>query len=138
MLIVLLYSLAATWLAVYGLHVLLLVIQYVRHRGDQPRTLDLTHEPIVTVQLPLYNEPAVVERIIDAAARLDWPRERLHIQVLDDSTDRTTALARSRVEAHRARGLNIELIHRSHRTGYKAGALANGLTFDAERIHRHL
>jgi cellulose synthase/poly-beta-1,6-N-acetylglucosamine synthase-like glycosyltransferase len=127
MLIVVLYSLAATWLAVYGLHVLLLVIQYVRHRGDQPRTLDLMHEPVVTVQLPLYNEPAVVERIIDAAARLDWPRDRLHIQVLDDSTDRTTALARSRVEVHRACGLNLELIHRSHRTGFKAGALANGL-----------
>ena len=128
MFVVILYSIAATWLAVYGLHVLLLVIQYWRHRHDQAQTRILIEEPRVTVQLPLYNEAAVVERIIDAVANLDWPRDRLQIQVLDDSTDRTTALARSRVEAHRARGLNIELIHRTNRTGYKAGALANGLT----------
>jgi cellulose synthase/poly-beta-1,6-N-acetylglucosamine synthase-like glycosyltransferase len=128
MLIILLYSIAATWLAVYGLHVLLLVIQYGRHRNDQPRIVELADWPAVTVQLPLYNEPAVVERIIDAAANLDWPHDRLQIQVLDDSTDRTTALARSRVEAHRARGLDIELIHRANRQGFKAGALANGLT----------
>lgn len=128
MLIVMLYSIAASWLAVYGLHVLLLVIQYWRHRQDQTRTIDLTAYPIVTMQLPLYNEPTVVERIVDAVAQLDWPHDRLQIQVLDDSTDRTTTLARSRVEFHRARGLDIELIHRTHRAGYKAGALANGLT----------
>ena len=67
MLLVILYSLAATYLALYGMHALLLVIQYGRHRHDQPRTIDLIHNPIVTVQLPLYNEPSVVERIIDAA-----------------------------------------------------------------------
>ncbi len=128
MLVVILYSIAATWLAVYGLHVLLLVVQYGRHRHDRLQTVDLTTCPHVTVQLPLYNEPTVVERIIDAVANLDWPQAQLQIQVLDDSTDRTTALARSRVEAHRARGLDIELIHRTHRTGFKAGALATGLT----------
>lgn len=127
MLIIILYSIAATWLAVYGLHVLLLVIQYWRHRGDRPRTVDLADWPVVTVQLPLYNEPAVVERIIDAAVGLDWPRDRLQIQVLDDSTDRTTALARSRAEALRARGVDIEVIHRANRQGFKAGALAHGL-----------
>jgi cellulose synthase/poly-beta-1,6-N-acetylglucosamine synthase-like glycosyltransferase len=127
MLLVILYSLAATYLAIYGIHVLLLVIQYGRHRHDQPGTIDLTRPPIVTVQLPLYNEPSVVERIIDAAADLDWPRDRVQIQVLDDSTDRTTALARSRVEFHRARGVDIDLIHRADRRGFKAGALAHGL-----------
>lgn len=131
MLMVVLYFIAATWLAVYGLHVLLLVIQAWRHRGDVPPTVALTDLPegwpTVTVQLPLYNEPTVVERVIEAAARLDWPRDRLQIQVLDDSTDRTAALARSRVEAQRARGLDIELIHRARRDGFKAGALANGL-----------
>jgi cellulose synthase/poly-beta-1,6-N-acetylglucosamine synthase-like glycosyltransferase len=127
MLLVILYSLAATYLAIYGIHVLLLVVQYGRHRHDRPRTIDLADNPSVTVQLPLYNEPSVVERIIDAAANLDWPRDRLQIQVLDDSTDRTTALARSCVEFHRARGVNIELIHRVDRSGFKAGALANGL-----------
>jgi cellulose synthase/poly-beta-1,6-N-acetylglucosamine synthase-like glycosyltransferase len=128
MLIVILYSIAATWLAVYGLHVLLLVVQYGRHRHDRLPTVDLTTSPSVTVQLPLYNEPTVVDRIIDAAANLDWPCDRLQLQVLDDSTDRTTALARTRVEVHRGRGLDIELIHRPHRAGFKAGALANGLT----------
>ncbi len=127
MLLVILYSLAATYLAIYGLHVLLLVVQYLRHRRDPQHIVELTSHPIVTVQLPLYNEPAVVERIIDAAANLAWPRDRLQIQVLDDSTDRTTALARSRVEFQRSRGVNIELIHRTHRGGFKAGALAHGL-----------
>jgi cellulose synthase/poly-beta-1,6-N-acetylglucosamine synthase-like glycosyltransferase len=108
--------------------VLLLVVQYWRHRRDRPRTIDLVDTPIVTVQLPLYNEPSVVERIIDAAANLDWPRDRLQIQVLDDSADRTTTLARLRVEFHRARGVDIDLIHRSDRGGFKAGALANGLS----------
>ncbi len=127
MLLVILYSLAATYLAIYGIHVLLLVVQYGRHRHDRPRTIDLVDSPTVTVQLPLYNEPSVVERIIDAAASLDWPCDRLQIQVLDDSTDRTTALARVRVEFHRARGVDIDLIHRGDRGGFKAGALANGL-----------
>ncbi len=127
MLIIILYSIAATWLAVYGLHVLALVIQYGRHRHDRSCTIELTDNPSVTIQLPIYNEPAVVERIIDAAANLDWPRDRLQIQVLDDSADRTTALARTRVEFHRAQGIDIELIHRAHRSGYKAGALAHGL-----------
>jgi cellulose synthase/poly-beta-1,6-N-acetylglucosamine synthase-like glycosyltransferase len=70
---------------------------------------------------------SVVERIIDAVANLEWPGDCLQIQVLDDSTDRTTALARSRVEFHRVRGIDIEAIHRSDRNGFKAGALANGL-----------
>jgi cellulose synthase/poly-beta-1,6-N-acetylglucosamine synthase-like glycosyltransferase len=127
MLIVILYSIAATWLAVYGLHVLALVVQYWRHRHDRLPTLQLADEPPITVQLPLYNEPSVVERIIDAVAKLDWPRDRLQIQVLDDSTDRTTLLARTRIDFHRNAGLDVELIHRTHRSGYKAGALANGL-----------
>ena len=127
MLIVILYSIAATWLALYGLHVLLLVIQYARHRHDRTPIVPWAECPLVTVQLPMYNEPDVVERVIDAAANFDWPRDRLQIQVLDDSTDRTTALARLRVDFHRARGIDIELLHRTHRSGYKAGALTAGL-----------
>ncbi|CAG0934757.1 cellulose synthase (UDP-forming) [Thermoflexales bacterium] len=127
MLLVILYTLAATYLAIYGIHVLLLVIQYWRHRRDPLRTINLVDRPCVTVQLPLYNEPSVVERIIDAAANLDWPHDRLQIQVLDDSTDRTTSLARARVELQRACGVDIDLIQRHERSGFKAGALANGL-----------
>ena len=104
MLMVVLYSIAATWLALYGLHVLLLVIQAWRHRGDVPLTLALPDSPedwpTVTVQLPLYNEPTVVERVIDAAADLEWPHARLQIQVLDDSTDRTTRSGKASRRAH--------------------------------------
>ncbi|TGE24695.1 glycosyltransferase [Hymenobacter aquaticus] len=84
--------------------------------------------PRVTVQLPLYNEVFVVERIITAAARLDYPADRLHIQVLDDSTDETVALAAAAVARFRAQGLRIDQVRRPDRTGYKAGALAYGLT----------
>jgi hypothetical protein len=82
----------------------------------------------VTVQLPLYNERHVVERLIDAACALDYPRDRIEIQVLDDSTDDTTGRARARVALHRARGTEVTLIHRRVRHGYKAGALAAGLS----------
>ena len=83
--------------------------------------------PRVTVQLPIYNERYVVERLIDTVAALDYPRERLEIQVLDDSTDDTVELAAERVRVHREAGLDIVHIRREQRTGYKAGALAYGL-----------
>ena len=83
--------------------------------------------PRVTVQLPLYNEQNVVERVIDATAALDYPPERLHIQVLDDSTDATVALAAGRVAHYAAQGLCISHVRRPTREGYKAGALRYGL-----------
>ena len=83
--------------------------------------------PTVTVQLPIYNERHVVERLIDAACRLSHPRHLLQIQVLDDSTDETTALARRRAREWRRRGIDITVLHRTTRRGYKAGALAAGL-----------
>ena len=83
--------------------------------------------PRVTVQLPLYNEQNVVERVIDAAAALDYPAHLLHIQVLDDSTDVTVALAGARVAHHTAQGLRISHVRRPSREGYKAGALRHGL-----------
>lgn len=85
------------------------------------------HWPSVTVQLPIYNELFVVERLIDAACSLHYPPDRLTIQVLDDSTDETTALARARVAHHAARGKQIAHIVRADRGGFKAGALAAGL-----------
>ncbi|WP_046242660.1 glycosyltransferase [Hymenobacter terrenus] len=91
--------------------------------------------PRVTVQLPLYNEQNVVERVIDAAAALDYPPEQLHIQVLDDSTDATVALAAARVTHFTALGLRISHVRRLGREGYKAGALRYGLDFtDGEFI----
>jgi len=83
--------------------------------------------PVITVQLPIYNERYVVQRLIDAVVRLEYPREKLEIQVLDDSTDETTAIARELIEAYRRAGTDIALLHRTTRTGYKAGALRDGL-----------
>jgi cellulose synthase/poly-beta-1,6-N-acetylglucosamine synthase-like glycosyltransferase len=85
------------------------------------------HLPIVTVQIPLRNERYVVQRILAAVAAFDWPRERLEIQVLDDSDDDTTALARAEVERLQTQGYTITLMHRQHHSGHKAGALAAGL-----------
>jgi len=98
-----------------------------RARPWPPAPPALSAWPLVTVQLPLYNEPRVVERLLDAAAALDYPRERLRIQVLDDSTDETVALAAARVAHYRGHGLPITHLRRATRPGYKAGALAHGL-----------
>ena len=115
-------------LAVYGWHRYYLVYLYMKHRDQQPvpkGTLDTL--PRVTVQLPIYNEMYVADRLIDAVCRLDYPRERLEIQVLDDSTDETTQVAEQAVRRNAATGVNITYIHRTDRTGYKAGALDAGL-----------
>src|SRR6202030_1081504 len=83
--------------------------------------------PRVTIQLPIYNERYVIERLVDSVARFDYPRELLEFQVLDDSTDETQQVARACVERYQALGLSIHYLHRTDRTGYKAGALAEGL-----------
>jgi cellulose synthase/poly-beta-1,6-N-acetylglucosamine synthase-like glycosyltransferase len=83
--------------------------------------------PDILVQLPLYNEGPLVERVLHAVAALDWPRDRLFVQVLDDSTDGSLALSRAAVEYWTAEGLRVEVEHRTQRTAYKAGALAAGL-----------
>lgn len=91
--------------------------------------------PRVTVQLPIYNELYVVERLIDTCAALDYPLDRLHIQVLDDSTDETTALAAAHIAQHQSRGLRIDHVRRPDRQGFKAGALRHGLNLtDGEFI----
>jgi cellulose synthase/poly-beta-1,6-N-acetylglucosamine synthase-like glycosyltransferase len=123
----LLYLFAATILAIYGFNTCLIALLYWRKRGAGIAQPPLAEMPRVTVQLPIYNELYVVERLIDAAAALDWRRDRLQIQVLDDSDDETTAIAQARVEHQRRRGVNIALIRRADRAGFKAGALAAGL-----------
>lgn len=115
-------------LSLYGGHRLSLVRRWWQARRAAPVTPPLPQDlPGVTVQLPLFNEANVVERIIDSVAALDWPRDLLQIQVLDDSTDETTGLAHEVVTRWRARGLDISLLHRTDRTGFKAGALEAGL-----------
>ena len=129
-LILILYVGAALLLALYGVHTLVLTWIYWRRcrRRQDPAPPPLTETPDVTVQLPIYNEAHVVQRLIEAVARLDWPRERLHIQVLDDSDDETTALAEASVQGWRRQGVDVALLRRPTRAGYKAGALAYGLT----------
>ena len=115
-------------IAVYGFHRYVLVYLYCKHRNTRHAAADLPATlPRVTVQLPMYNEDLVAERVIDAAAKLDWPRDRLEIQVLDDSTDHSADIARAAVEHWAAKGLDIKYLHRTDRTGYKAGALAEGM-----------
>ena len=115
-------------LAVYGMHRYKLVYLYCKHRSRVHKPAEqLETLPPVTVQLPMYNEDLVAERIIDAACRLDWPRDRLEVQVLDDSTDGSKFIAREAVRRWAERGVDIKYLHRSDRTGYKAGALAEGM-----------
>ncbi|UCG34146.1 MAG: glycosyltransferase [Phycisphaerales bacterium] len=122
------YFLVLGVLCVYGLHRYSLVWLYYRHRSREPRLTSCFRElPTVTVQLPMYNEPAVARRIIEAAAALDYPRDRLEIQVLDDSTDDTVRIVTETVERLRQRGVDAVYLHRDDRTGFKAGALAEGL-----------
>ncbi len=83
--------------------------------------------PIVTVQLPVYNERYVVERLIDTVCRFDYPRDRLEIQVLDDSTDESRQIAEARVSHWKREGFNITHLCRTNRVGFKAGALEAGL-----------
>jgi len=115
-------------LSLYGLHRAYLVVLYFRHAQQAAQEVAPPADlPAVLVQLPLYNEPYVVEELLAAVSRLDYPRDRFHIQVLDDSTDDTTALARRAVAHLREAGISADLLHRDNRLGYKAGALAAGL-----------
>src|SRR5262245_42835190 len=115
-------------LAVYGWHRYYLVYLYMRNRHKEPKAgPPLSPMPVVTVQLPLYNEMYVADRLIEAVSRLDYPRELLEIQVLDDSTDETRSIAEQTVRRLAAEGVDIKFFHRSDRRGYKAGALEEGL-----------
>ncbi len=117
-------------LALYGAYRIKQVFDFWRYRRLQPVPKHLFAEdelPIITVQLPLFNEMYVVERLLAAVAAVDYPRERLEIQVLDDSTDETREVASRAVERYRAEGFDISFIHRDDWTGFKAGALENGM-----------
>jgi len=119
------YVLLMGLICLYGLHRYWLVYLFHRHRRDAPQPAGRFEDlPCITVQLPMFNEGAVAERIIDAACALDYPADKLQIQVLDDSTDGSAELARARAEHWRQQGLDIDYHHRTDRTGYKAGALA--------------
>lgn len=120
---------AAAVLALYSGSFFIIIAIYLRTRRRTPVPPDVPDDDLlsVTLQLPVYNERHVIGRLIEAVGALDYPRDRLYIQVLDDSTDDTTSLLRQKVAQCRAAGLNITLIRRPDRAGYKAGALAYGL-----------
>ena len=123
------YFVVLVLLATYGLHRYALV--YLYYKNKRCRTLDPANQfpelPRVTVQLPIFNEQFVVDRLLQAICRLEYPREKLEIQVLDDSTDETVEVARGLVEHYAAQGYPITHYHRTNRAGFKAGALHEGL-----------
>jgi len=124
-----LYTAALLYIFLFSLGQLHLTWHYRKRKNvssEHPK-LDLSDAPRVTVQLPIFNELYVVERLIDAVAKFDYPREKLEIQVLDDSTDSTTELISKKVKTLRAQGLDISHVRREDRSGFKAGALQHGL-----------
>ena len=122
------YICAVIGLALYGAAGLLTMFLFFRHRQDElPVVAEPEAWPKVTVQLPIFNERFVVEQLIHTAVRMEYPREKLQIQVVDDSTDDTTDTAARLVAHYQQQGVHIQLIHRANRVGYKAGALAEAL-----------
>ena len=122
------YLICALLLTLYAIGAMILLVTYLRHRKNSIAVQPVSEWPAVAVQLPIYNELYVVDRLLEAVAAMDYPRDRLIVQVLDDSTDETTAVVTDKVTSLQADGLNIQHIRRGTRAGYKAGALAHGLT----------
>jgi cellulose synthase/poly-beta-1,6-N-acetylglucosamine synthase-like glycosyltransferase len=121
------YLTVLTLICIYGAHRYFLVLLYYRVRGRVPTPQrQFTELPPVTIQLPMYNEQFVAQRIIERACEIDYPRDRLQIQVLDDSTDETQEIAQRTVARLRSEGHDIVYLHRQNRKGYKAGALEEG------------
>src|SRR5437868_8641098 len=115
-------------LSAYGVHRYFIIYLFLKNRKRAPVPAGRFEQlPVVTVQLPIFNEVYVVERLLRSVSKLDYPRDRLQIQVLDDSTDDTREIIADCAAELRERGFDVELIHRVDRTGFKAGALERGL-----------
>jgi cellulose synthase/poly-beta-1,6-N-acetylglucosamine synthase-like glycosyltransferase len=123
------YFIVLVILAAYGAHRYWLVYLYYKHKNKKTTEPSAHFEdlPRVTVQLPIFNEQYVVDRLLDAVCRLEYPKDKLDIQLLDDSTDQTVEVARLLVERYAALGNPIVYLHRDNREGFKAGALEAGL-----------
>ncbi|MCU1269564.1 MAG: glycosyl transferase, family 2 [Acidobacteriaceae bacterium] len=123
------YFVVLILLATYGIHRYTLVYLYYKNKKNQTTEPEekFSELPRVTVQLPIFNEQFVIDRLLQAICRLDYPREKLEIQVLDDSTDETVDVASGLVEYYAAQGYPVTYHHRSNRAGFKAGALHEGL-----------
>jgi cellulose synthase/poly-beta-1,6-N-acetylglucosamine synthase-like glycosyltransferase len=144
------YIVSLTILFIFGSHGFNMIYFYFktfrkRKENLNPEDFQLKEFPLVTIQLPLYNERYVITRLIDAVLRIEYPRERVEFQILDDSTDDTTEIIAEHIKKYIEQGYDIKLIHRTNRKGYKAGALKEGLEtakgefvaiFDADFIPR--
>ena len=134
------YFIVLILLAGYGMHRYVLVYLYYKHKKN--RTIDpaacFEQLPRVTVQLPIFNEQYVVERLLDSICKLKYPREKLDIQVLDDSTDETVAVARNLVERYAALGQSHQLSSPNQSRGLQSGSAGRGPENSQGRIRRHL
>jgi len=140
------YVFSLSVLFLFGSHGFVMIFYYFRNKDKRPvGSENLDEKPMVTVQLPVYNELYVVERLIDAVCALDYPKDRLEIQVLDDSNDETVDVVAASVEQWRTLGFDIVQVRRDNRVGFKAGALRHGMTlakgefiaiFDADFVPR--
>jgi len=128
------YIVCLVYITVYCLLQFHLLLHYTRgklkDRKSHSTSLELNgNKPFVTIQLPVFNEYFVVERLIDNICKLDYPKDCMEIHVLDDSTDETLEISKAKVEEYRQKGFDIKLIHRSKRQGYKAGALKEAMQY---------
>jgi cellulose synthase/poly-beta-1,6-N-acetylglucosamine synthase-like glycosyltransferase len=139
------YIVCLSILTIFASHGFVMIYHYMKHKHTVEPELSLSAFPMVTVQLPLYNELYVVRRLIEASCAIDYPKDKLEIQVLDDSTDETVEIVDRVVKEMKAKGHNIHHIRRSSRKGFKAGALKEGLkiaagefvaVFDADFVPR--
>jgi cellulose synthase/poly-beta-1,6-N-acetylglucosamine synthase-like glycosyltransferase len=148
--ILIIYITSLTILFLFGAHGYTMIYYYMRtfHKRTDDLALEDLHleeYPLVTLQLPMFNERYVSTRLIDCCIRIEYPKDKIEFQVLDDSTDDTTSIISEHIKKYVAQGYDIKLIHRADRTGYKAGALKEGLKtasgefvaiFDADFIPR--
>jgi len=122
------YFLSLTILFVFGLHGFVMIFYHYKYGHKTPVSKEkLNEDSMVTIQLPLYNEMYVVERLINSVCQIDYPKDKMEIQVLDDSNDETTSIVAKAVEAKKKEGFDISHIRRGSREGFKAGALKEGM-----------
>lgn len=123
-----LYFLSLSILFGFGIHGLVLLIYYRKTSKETPKELLIPKDlPQVTIQLPMYNEMYVVERLIKSVCNIEYPKDKLEVQILDDSTDETQTICQNIVKEYQMKGFDISYIHRTNRQGFKAGALKEGL-----------
>ena len=126
--VIILYCLALLFIFIFSLGQLNLAWHYLKTKNKESnKTVNLAEYPMVTVQLPIYNEKYVVDRLIDAVSNFDYPKDKLEIQLLDDSTDETVEIIAEKVVTMVSKGVDIRHVRRGDRKGFKAGALQYGM-----------